>query len=481
MTPDTSSTVYAVDVTEHATIRGTLLDSSLSAASFRAGIVPQGNLDMTITPTGDSGSYFTQQSRTASRIEWRETWSVTRQLWGTHNIKLGSAVGGTTEHALINQKTIDIRDAANNLLETIDFTPGRPIARNDVESAFFVQDQWILASRFSLNLGTRVEQQEVTDAFRIGPRGGFVWTPFGSGRTIVRAGLGVFYDRVPLNVYGFALYPDQIITHYAPDGTILSGPDHFFNVTEPAAPHHSPLINRSNVAGNISPYSTNSNVQVEQILTSRIRLRANYLQSHSDELIVLSPLITPDQNAFVLNGNGSSALRQFELTGAATVRKDDQIYLSYVHSSSSGNLNEFSNYLANFPAPVILPDAHTILPGDAPNRLLAWGTVSLPHRLRLSPKVEYRTGFPWSTYDPAQNYVGVPNGSRFPSFFSVDARITKDFRITDKYTGRFGVSGSNLTDHFNPISVHANTGDPAYGVFFGEYRRRYTADFDVLF
>jgi hypothetical protein len=38
--------------------------------------------------------------------------------------------------------------------------------------------------------------------------------------------------------------------------------------------------------------------------------------------------------------------------------------------------------------------------------------------------------------------------------------------------------GSN---HFIPIGVHANTGDPAYGIFFGEYHRRYTADFDVLF
>jgi len=436
---------------------------------------------MTLTPTGDPGNYFTLRSRTASRIEWRETWSVTRRLPGTHNIKAGSVVGGMAEHALINQNTIDIRDASYNLLETINFTPGRPIARNDIESAFFAQDQWILASRFSLNLGTRVEQQEVTDAFRIGPRGGFVWTPFSNGRTIVRGGIGVFYDRVPLNVYGFALYPDQIITHYAPDGTIVSGPDRFFNVTEPAAPHHSPLIYRSNVAGNFAPYSTNSNVQVEQIITPRIRLRANYPQSHSDELIVLSPLITPDQNAFVLNGNGDSALRQFELTGAATVRKDDQISISFVHSSSTGNLNEFSNYLANFPTPVILPDAHTRLPGDTPNRLLAWGTMALPHRLRLSPKVEYRTGFPWSSFDPAQNYAGVPNSARFPSFFSLDARITKDFRITDKYTGRFGVSGSKLTDHFNPVSVHANTGDPAYGVFFGEYRRRYTADFDVLF
>jgi len=38
-----------------------------------------------------------------------------------------------------------------------------------------------------------------------------------------------------------------------------------------------------------------------------------------------------------------------------------------------------------------------------------------------------------------------------------------------------------LTDHFNPISVHANTADPLYGLFFGEFRRRYTADFDVIF
>jgi hypothetical protein len=102
-------------------------------------------------------------------------------------------------------------------------------------------------------------------------------------------------------------------------------------------------------------------------------------------------------------------------------------------------------------------------------------------KFRLMPKVEYRSGFPWSPLSPAQEYVGIPNQSRFPGSFSVDARVTKDIKVTDKYSFRFGVSGSNLTNHFNPISIHANTGDPAYGVFFGEYRRRYTADFDVIF
>ena len=143
-------------------------------------------------------------------------------------------VGGTTEHALINEHPVNIFDSSGGLIEDIQFTPGLPIARTDVESAFFAQDQWVFGPRVSLNIGLRADQQEVTETFRLGPRAGLVITPFANGRTIIRAGSGVFYDRVPLNVYGFALYPDQIITTYNPDGTILSGPFRFFNLTEPA-------------------------------------------------------------------------------------------------------------------------------------------------------------------------------------------------------------------------------------------------------
>jgi hypothetical protein len=482
VTPNTSSSTYATDVTEHASFRGTLLDSAISAASFRTGVWPQGDLPMIMTPSLNEGNYFSHQTRTSSRLEWRETWSLSKKLLGTHNLKFGSVVDGTAEHALVDERPVNIYSSAGDLLETITFTPGLPIARTDVESAFFGQDQWVFSSRVSLNVGLRAEQQEVTDAFRLGPRAALVITPFANGRTVIRAGSGVFYDRVPLNVYGFAFYPDQIITTYSPDGAILDGPFRYFNLTEPAAPHHSPLIYRKNgTAGNFAPYSINSNVQIEEIFSARFRLRANYLLSHSEELITLAPQVTDTMHAFVLNGGGNSRFRQVELTAALTGGKESQINLSYVRSYSVGNLNEFSTYLANFPPAVILPDARTFLPGNAPNRFLAWGIIAFPRKFRLMPKVEYHSGFPWSPLDPAQQYIGIPNQQRFPNSFSLDARITKDIKFTDKYTGRFGVSGSNLTNHFNPISVHANSGDPAYGLFFGEYHRRYTADFDVLF
>ncbi len=72
---------------------------------------------------------------------------------------------------------MNIVDPAGVLLESIDFTRGLPIARTDAESAFFAQDQWTLSSKFALNFGVRVEQQEVTEAWRVGPRAGLVIQP----------------------------------------------------------------------------------------------------------------------------------------------------------------------------------------------------------------------------------------------------------------------------------------------------------------
>ena len=187
------------------------------------------------------------------------------------------------------------------------------------------------------------------------------------------------------------------------------------------------------------------------------------------------------QHALVLNGNGNSLLRQFDLTTAMRVNSDNTLYVSYVRSHAASDLNEFNNYLANFPPAVTLPNYYATLPGDVPNRFLAWGVIHFPWKFQLMPKVEYRTGFPYSSTNALQNYVGTPNQARFPRFLSVDARVSKDFRVSDKYTLQFSVAGSNLTDHFNPISVHSNIDDRQHGVFFGQYRRRFTADFDVIF
>ncbi len=101
--------------------------------------------------------------------------------------------------------------------------------------------------------------------------------------------------------------------------------------------------------------------------------------------------------------------------------------------------------------------------------------------MRIAPVLEYRTGFPYIATDAAQEYAGIPDGSRFPVFWSADARLSKDVKVNAKYSVRLSLSGFNLTNHFNPEAVHYNTGDPLDGIAFGHRGRRFTGDFDVLF
>jgi len=222
-------------------------------------------------------------------------------------------------------------------------------------------------------------------------------------------------------------------------------------------------------------------IEVEHPLTHILKLRANYLFGDSFGTVVFTPKLVQGRDALVLGGSGSSSYRQLELTARLSWKDSHQLFFSYVRSRAEGDLNEFDQYLGNFPFPLVRPNRFSNLPGDLPNRFLAWGVVKLPWQMQVAPVVEYRTGFPYAVVDAAQNHVGTPNKLRFPNFFSFDARISKDVKVNKDYALRFAVSGFNVTNHFNALDVHANIADPRYGAFFGNLKRRFRVDFDVIF
>ena len=84
---------------------------------------------------------------------------------------------------------------------------------NTMEYAGFVQDQWRIKPRLTLNLGMRYELENLpsaqipnplapaTSAFNsdkrdFGPRVGFAWDVSGKGTTAVRGGYGMYYGRI---------------------------------------------------------------------------------------------------------------------------------------------------------------------------------------------------------------------------------------------------------------------------------------------
>jgi hypothetical protein len=104
--------------------------------------------------------------------------------------------------------------------------------------------------------------------------------------------------------------------------------------------------------------------------------------------------------------------------------------------------------------------------------------VHLPWQLTLSPVVDVHTGFVCSDLDVLQNYVGTPNGQRYPTFFSFDAQVYRDFRLHLPFVGnrsrhkiRLGAYSINLTNHGNFNDVYNNVASSLFGRFVGFQRR----------
>jgi hypothetical protein len=471
-------------LTDHLFFGATLLNSTLSIQRFRATIGAQGDANMVLTPTGNLGNYFHRESRQESRVEWLENASRTlANGTGVSDLKFGLSVARTNNSGQTINHGVEIRDAQGNLLKQIAFSHQGLLDQSDTEVSIYAQDHWMPEAGLAFDFGARLEHQEATHTQRIAPRAGMAWTPFRGGSTILRGGFGIYYGRVPLNVFAFSRSPEQIITTYGPGGVILDGPRLFQNLAESVSGKRFPLVDSGNAASNFAPYSQTWNVEIEQTMAKRLRLRASYLSNASDGVITLTPRTGQGVDAYVLGGRGRSIYRQVEVTARVRWLKDQEMVFSYVRSRTRGNLNEYSRYLGDFPSPIIPRDLFSQRPEDLPNRVLTWGVFSLPWKLRVYPVVEYRSGSPYAVVDVGRNYVGVPYSDRYryPNFFSSDARISKDIPFRHKYTLRFSVSGFNLTNHFNPLDVHANLSDPLRGVFFGNHARRFRGDFDVLF
>jgi hypothetical protein len=484
VTPNRDTRPYTGIVTHRLAIGEGLLQSTFSLSELNTTVSPQGPLGMAVLPTGNSGNYFADQQRHSRRFEWNELWSVKPiHGFGIHKIQIGSSFASTSDQGRLNAKTVTLYDAQGVKIRTIDFTGGSPFDRSDKQPSIFVQDHWSFNPHFAIDAGIRLENQTITGTTRFAPRVGFVWDPVASGGTTVTGGIGTFYDSVLLNVYAFGNYPEQTITNYLPDGSASGSPQTYLNLTSQAATSDFPFIDSDHKIGNFAPYTIAWNLQVQHRFSEHLAMRARYLENDGHGMITISPQVVQGRNALVLAGDGSSRYRQFELTAQLSLQPNNRIYASYVRSLSRGSLNEADTYLGDFPSPFIQNKVYGNRPGDIPNRFLTWGSVALPRKITVYPKIEWRSGFPYQSFDVYQNYIKTAKAesARFPSYFDADVRVAKDIKVNSKYTLRPSISINNLTNHFNGLEVHSNIADPQYGQFFGSYNRRMRVDFDLVF
>jgi Carboxypeptidase regulatory-like domain/TonB dependent receptor len=452
---------------------GALLQSSLSAKQFDVDVFGNSDAFYLITPERRFGGWFDRQHRNSRRYEWLEVFNFAPRRWrGTHALKTGFDFIHAWFRGTDTSRPVSIVRADGSTSQLIEFVGAGALSQSANEYSFFVHDKWSPGNHLTLDVGLRYDRDGIGNQNNFAPRLGFALLPTGSDRTVLRGGVGLFYDKIPLNIGTFEQFQNLKVTTFNSDGiTIADGPRLYANTTAATD-----LDN---------PYSLAWSLQVDHEFTPRLLLRLGYEERHTRNDFVVEPLNHSDGSGqLLLENKGRSHYREFQVVGRTRLQEKRNLYLAYVRSESRGDLNDFNIYFGNLRHPVVRANEFGPQNFDTPNRLLFWGDIGLPYDFVATPVVDWRSGFPFSLLDEDQNFVGARNeGGRFPALVTFDLLITKGVSIPfrgKRYKGRVGLSIFNITNHWNPRDVQNNLDSREFGTFFNSAGRSFRTKFELV-
>jgi hypothetical protein len=424
---------------------------------------------MVLFPEENFGGYFHRQDRRTRLYQWSQTLH-TRPLEGAgrHLLTLGYSYSHANYRGWIADQAVRVLRDDHTLSRTIAYGGRRAAREATHELAVFAQDSWQVHPRFTLDLGLRLEHDSLSvEAMNASPRAGFVFAPTRDNRTAIRGGVGVFFDKIPLNVAIFPEIPEQTITRYANDGvTVVDGPNTFRHV----------IATRD--GGLRVPYSLGWSLQFDRELRRGLLLRLGYEGREGFREFYVDPFQSPATGAELrLFNSGRQSYREYLVLLRWKPVERTTMYGSYVHARARGELNEYNQFFGGVPSPLVRANQYGPLDADAPHRVLLWGIVGLPYKLEFVPVLDVHSGFPFSALDRDWNYLGERNrAGRFPTFVGVDTKIQYpfDFKFKDRrFQFRAGVNVLNVLNHYNPREVQQYSASPNFGTFYNSVGRRF--------
>jgi hypothetical protein len=447
----------------------------------------QGQQDLLVTPTGWQGNFFNSWSRSSAQQEAQVSYLFPRRQWhGRHDFKVGGDVVHRNYQGTSIYRPVQLLRADNSLAEQINFGPVSNLYTGDTELAAYAGDHWTFNDYISIDYGLRYSGQTLGDPAAFSPRGGIVFSPRKNGRTILRAGAGIFYDRLPLLAGDFTQNAAREVTLYDTSGVAEGPPTVYLPFYEEFKDDGRMIVPSGTRLGS-TPYNFTWNTEFDQEIRPHIIARVSYLSSTTFNDFTINPeVLSPTNGLLLLSNLGGSRYHEFEATIRVHPSEKADFNISYVNSQARGDLNTMASVYVPYEAPVIRPDLFGTLPTNIPDRVVAWGRFGLPRKFTLTPLLDWHSGFPYSIFDDLQNYVGPPDSRRFPEFVSLDLRVAKDFRVPiipylRKHTLRGSVSIFNLTNHGNFRDVYNTVTSPYFGSYAGFEHRFYDLSLDVLY
>jgi len=437
---------------------------------------------------------------------------------GAHTLKFGagfdriqfnqladlSAVGGYTFYSL--KSFLQAQPATGDLM-----APGSNTERGwrQNQMQVFAQDEWQATRRLNVTLGLRYEPYSVPSEVNglistlpdpvhdtsstlggplfnnpswhnLAPRAAIAWDPAGKGRTVIRAGAGIFYDQ--LGVPELVVTGNRMPPYYV---RLLPSNPAFPNLLSAVSKSTAPIALDTVDYHEYQPYTAQYQLAVEHTFAGETLLRLGYVGSRGVHLAGQLGNINPTAPAIDSNGVlyfpantprvnpawGTIGMRstQFESrynAFQASLERKWRRARAEAHYAFSRSIDDFSNtVLDDFANGSLIPTMFDYRSNrglsdfDSRHVFTANGSYALPV-WRGSAAARALSG--WEVFALFQAHTGFPFN---PTVGFDDARLgggTNDLGQRPNYLGGVGslITG-NPAQYFNPLAF----GLPAAGYY----------------
>ena len=386
-----------------------------------------------------------------------------------HEPVLGGAFPGNQEtlYSFPNDPAYYTLNATNLAQFPIDYENGASttpasdgtFSQNVQRLALYAQDSWRVSRHLTVNYGLRWQStfglfiasghdQTINPSFSLlpsfglperaphddrkqfGPRLGLAYSPGNSGRTVIRAGFGLFYNDLAQNGWAAAL---QAVNGGQNPPAALIDPNYK------------------------TPYALHATGGVQHAFNSNWTASADYTHEEGNHAYRAYPFA-----ATVFRSDNRSSYNALMLHLQGNVTKRFNLVANYTFSKAQtwgcvlGELFDYVNGVCN-PLNAFGPGDYGPSGEDVRHRFVLAGTVYIPGGFELTTMTQAESARPFTitTADNSQRISvnGVPTALdvfRGTAYIQMDLRITRPFKFGDRWEVRPFAEFFNVFNRNNP-------------------------------